>query len=103
MCKTLVEVTHEARSKLKRFGTEAFWQTGLRTITIPGNVEMIEKKCFSSCRSLREVIFKGKVHEVAEDAFEECHLDCIKMPRGVRVSPSLSKLCRIEYMAVTKK
>jgi hypothetical protein len=94
------QVTFETGSKLQRIEELAFWQTGLKKMTIPSSVEVIGENCFRLCESLREVTFEGSVHGLAESAFNSCLLQVVRIPLGEKLNVNLPRTCRIEYFEV---
>jgi hypothetical protein len=96
-CRSLCEITFESESRLRGIEKGAFSRSGVKRIQIPSSVGFIGKECFRGCRSLREVIFEGEVKEIGSDAFENCQIDRIVIPRGVTMGACLPEGCRIEY------
>ncbi|MFP4698375.1 MAG: leucine-rich repeat domain-containing protein [Eubacteriales bacterium] len=70
-------------SNLGVIGQWAFLNTGIKEITIPGNVE-IRKNAFFSCDELNEVIIEGS-SSIGEDVFLYCeNLESVKLPSNIR-------------------
>jgi hypothetical protein len=58
----------------------SFW-SGIQ-VAIPSTIEMIGKSCFSSSRSLKEVIFESECNlkRISKAAFRNCGLKSIRIP-----------------------
>jgi hypothetical protein len=96
-CRSLSAVSFETESRLERIGANGFSLSGLKSITIPLGVKVIEAECFSMCKSLDEVIFEGKVHEMGYAVFERSSLRVVRIPRGEQLNVGLPNGCQIEY------
>lgn len=53
-------------------GKECFSHTGVKSVRLGDNTEMIEQYAFSDCRELRTVIFKKSIRAIAMNAFDRC-------------------------------
>ena len=62
----------ELPQSLKYLRNGAFFPGSLESITIPENVEIIEKNVFMSNPNLKTVTFQGDVSEIDKDAFSGC-------------------------------
>jgi hypothetical protein len=80
-------------------GEEAFHRCGLKSIDIPSKVEKIGYRCFSYCKSLREVIFESGSHlkEIGFRVFELCENVHVKIRKGFMVKYDWPKECHVEY------
>jgi hypothetical protein len=82
MCKTLLDVTFEEDCKVRVISMDAFYHSGLQSVTIPESVKEIEPGCFCRCLSLYEVTFNG-CPTIASAAFKDCPLDSVNVPDGI--------------------
>lgn len=57
-CKHLKRVTFAPGSRLKRIGSECFFEAGIEEIFIPKSVVEIRDSAFYECEMLREVVFE---------------------------------------------
>ena len=61
--------------------------TSLEHITIPENVQIIGKKCFENCISLKEVVMNGTI-EIGEECFNQCtSLSNVLLPNTISIIP----------------
>ncbi len=82
--KTLVEIETEVfyqckslstihlPDKLKTIGEYAFYETGLKSILIPGKVSIIGENVFTKCADLASVVLSDGVKTIAPRAFQNC-------------------------------
>ncbi len=71
-------------SRLTYIGEGAFCMSGLESITIPGNVEIIDEEAFEGCFSLVTVEIESGVVSIGEDAFRACSvLESVVIPASV--------------------
>ncbi|MBQ4466846.1 MAG: leucine-rich repeat protein [Firmicutes bacterium] len=72
-------------NSLKNIGEEAFLEcTGLKNLTIPGNVLVIEKDAFSTCSGLEKVKIESGITHIGMGAFRECTaLSSVEIPDTV--------------------
>ena len=59
-------------SGVTSIGEYAFYDSGIKNITIPNRVESIGKDAFKYCRSLESIDIPNSVTSIGEDAFREC-------------------------------
>lgn len=68
-------------SELTFIGDRAFFNTPLKAIEIPANVENIGNEAFRNCSYLTEVTFKGTPTFIGSDVFKDCSkLNTINVP-----------------------
>jgi hypothetical protein len=81
-CRSLYEIVFESDSNLKKIGSCAFCDSGLKTIRIPSNVENIGNGCFFRDRQLRAVVFESdsKLKEIGNCAFFVSRVERIEIP-----------------------
>jgi hypothetical protein len=96
-CKSLHGVTLEPGSKLQHIEKHAFSSSGLKSIRIPSSLEYIGERCFYLCGSLSEIIFEGGVKEIGADAYCNCPLKSVRIPREVKLNYKFPDDCVIEY------
>lgn len=69
---------------INRICREAFYDTCLTEITIPGNVKYLGPSVFSECCELREVNMEEGVEEIAANCFKGCtKLEHVWLPESV--------------------
>lgn len=70
---------------LEEIGKYAFYNTGLKEIMIPANIERIEEGTFSNCGNLKNIFFAegSKLKYIGLQAFRETILEEFIMPDGV--------------------
>ena len=94
----LEQVEFEPNSVLARIGCEAFKETALEKVNIPGNVRELCRECFSQCRYLRRVTFgsASKLERICDGAFFlALALESISIPDDViELGPSCFVWCR---------
>jgi hypothetical protein len=86
-------VTFQAESKLKRIGDSCFSDSSLTSISVPGRVEILCKRCFAATARLETCEFESgsKLIEIEEECFSNCHsLRSIRIPGSVE---GLGRLC----------
>lgn len=72
-------------SKLRTIGTNAFYNTNLTTVNIPGNVETVGEAAFSHCLNLRIVNIGNGTVNIGANAFSHCtYLSRLSIPNSVR-------------------
>lgn len=65
-------------------GNSAFWQSQVRTVTLPSTLTAIEDNAFYSCRKLSVIELPEGLKTVGEDAFAYCtSLTAIELPEGL--------------------
>ncbi len=94
----LEQVEFGPNSVLARIGCEAFKETALEKVNIPGNVRELCRECFSQCRYLRRVTFgsASKLERICDGAFFlALALESISIPDDViELGPSCFAWCR---------
>ncbi len=70
LCSQLREVTIPAG--VKRIGSEAFFDSGIRTINLPGNLESIGWYAFGYCRRLQSIYLPYSLKKIGNSAFSNC-------------------------------
>ena len=71
-------------TSLELIGREAFRNTGLEKIVIPGSVRKVEHRAFSECKYLKEVEFEEGVEELGFDLFSNSpRIEKIKLPKSL--------------------
>lgn len=69
---------------IERIGCNCFSGTGLRKITIPGNVKLISDKAFYNCTSLSNVHFSDGIKTIGKETFAFCSsLRNVILPLGI--------------------
>jgi len=79
----LTTVTFEEGSRLEIIGDYAFEQSKITAITIPASVTEIAGSAFSSCTSLRSVIFEEGTKLKSMGSFAYSKITSITIPAGV--------------------
>ncbi|MBQ1841219.1 MAG: leucine-rich repeat protein [Atopobiaceae bacterium] len=68
-----------------RIGEGAFCHTGLKSVSIPSGIRVIENGTFLSCWKLEKVTIPDGVREIGSEAFRGCrHLQSITIPGSVK-------------------
>jgi hypothetical protein len=85
-CYSLLSITFESNSQLKRIESEAFSRSSLQSILIPKKVEILGSTCFSYCSSLSSITFESKsqLTRIESEAFHGSSFQSIVIPRNVR-------------------
>lgn len=69
---------------VKNLGAGAFRKTGIQTLTVPGNVKVIEPEAFADCKDLKQVVIENGVTHIGEGAFAGCAaLESVVIPASV--------------------
>ncbi len=55
----------------------------LTSITLPGGVEVIERRAFTDCFNLTAVQFGSGIKHIGEDAFSGCGITSLNLPEGL--------------------
>ena len=63
----------ELPNTIRKIGKYAFSGTGLKSITIPGSVEVIEEHAFCNCESLRKACISHELKQIDETVFANCY------------------------------
>ena len=63
----------ELPNTIRKIGKYAFAGTGLKSITIPGSVEVIEERAFCDCESLRKACISHELKQIDETVFANCY------------------------------
>ena len=74
-------------TNIRKVSQEAFWNSGLESITIPSHVELVCTSAFSGSTNLRKVVFEpGKCDRIGPDVFESCtHLSEVELGDVVKI------------------
>jgi len=75
LCPSLLRISVEfgVHSSITNLGLAAFQQcSALKSITLPNNLKVIEKKTFNHCRSLKRVVCGKHLKNIGEEAFQFC-------------------------------
>ncbi len=81
-CSSLEQIT--LNKNLKKLGAGAFCLCPLRSISIPGSVEIIGAQAFASCKELKNVTIEEGVKIIEKKAFETCKsIKKIQIPNSV--------------------
>lgn len=59
-------------SDLVKVGESAFCNSGIKAVTIPSSVSVIEQETFLGCPYLEKVVISAGVTQIKEKAFEDC-------------------------------
>jgi hypothetical protein len=91
-CKLLSHISSMHPTSL---GHHAFFQTDIRSITIPKEVETIPPRCFQNCRSLSIVLFEddSKLKEIEYEAFQYTIINKITIPKEVETIRARAFMC----------
>jgi hypothetical protein len=94
LCKNLSSVT--LNSNISSFGSEMFYGSGIRHITIPDGVTTIPSLAFAGCYALKSVSIPDSVISIGTSAFMNCYnLTDVELPPNItRIQTSLFKNCR---------
>jgi hypothetical protein len=86
------DLKHGCKFQVNRIGSCAFTECCLEQIQIPFTVESIGERCFSGCKSLREISFEfgSRLRFLGEYGFQCTGLKCIQFPRTLE---SIGKYC----------
>ena len=80
-CYNLSKIT---LNNLRSLGTDAFYESGLNTISISGNSLVMKDRAFANCTNLSSVSISG-IAEIQESVFSKCtNLASITLPSGLR-------------------
>lgn len=72
-------------STVKSIGKNAFSYTGITSLTVPGNVQTINRSAFYECDSLKTVTLKNGVTAIEAHAFDDCdNLSSITIPPSLK-------------------
>ena len=76
-------------------GSEAFIESEIETIVIPGNVKEIGDRAFEDCNELKDVVIEEGVEKIGRCAFWRCRsLKSILIPASVkRIEPMAFEIC----------
>lgn len=69
-CQNLTKV--EFPQNLKSIEAWSFYNTGMKELTIPKNVNVVRTEAFKNCKKLKSVIFQGKTTDLEDEAFAYC-------------------------------
>ena len=72
---------------LRRLADEAFADTGILYLQVPGGVRTVPRFCFYKCRDLMLVRLYNGIQRIAEGAFSGCSL-----LRSIRIPPSVTEI-----------
>ncbi|MBR1771543.1 MAG: leucine-rich repeat protein [Lachnospiraceae bacterium] len=72
-CRYLQKVDLGNCTQLKRIGEGAFMQGGIRSLTLPDNLEVIDRQAFFWCNEMEEVVLPAGLKTVGESAFAWCN------------------------------
>ena len=89
--------TIDLPDSVSSINTGAFYNTGLKTITIPDNVTKIAARTFSYCNYLKTVNIPDGVTEIGNEAFYYCPaLETINIPDSVTtIGENAFEQCRL--------
>lgn len=80
-------------NSVTEIGWRSFWNCGLTSITLPGNLKTIAKEAFSAS-SLKEVKFPDYLETIGECAFYNCSIEDITLPATVKeIGPEAFAAC----------
>lgn len=76
--------TIEIPSTTKKIGMGAFCLSGLKSVTIPASVELIDESAFATCSNLESVKIESGVKTIGNEAFSGCdNLKNVEIPASV--------------------
>jgi len=79
---------------LKRIGSYAFYQSGIKNIILTDSVESIGNGAFQSCYSLKFVQFPPSLKSIDKEAFQSCsNLESISLPGLTYIAESTFDGC----------
>lgn len=84
MLKTL---TFENNSKLKTIGTDAFYCSGITTLTLPNSVEKIFDSAFANS-TIRTLNLSSSIKEIGHSAFENNDIRYLTIPSSLNIIKS---------------
>ena len=102
-CKTIENVV--IGRSVKGIAYEAFFECGLTSITIPGNVKSIGSAVFRDCAALKTVVLEEGVEYIGKFAFEDCAwLNTIAIPDSVTYmgEKMLNRCNRVENLTFAR-
>lgn len=70
---------------LQRIEYLCFYKSGITSISLPNNVEVIEAEAFSNCCNLQHIVLPNKIDMISWETFKNCtQLESITIPGAVR-------------------
>ena len=80
-----IEEIDISQSTVRKIGTSAFSETGIKEITLPSNCKEIGQSAFSNCKNLTSVKLNEELEKIDAGAFQNCNsLKEIKIPSSVK-------------------
>ena len=72
---------------VKTIGAGAFEGTPIEEIWFPNSLEIIERRAFSGCKSLKNIVLPRSLKEIHEDAFNLCHFEnnAVSLPANIEI------------------
>ena len=70
---------------VKIIGDQAFYRSGLVSVTIPDSVEEMGDYVFSSCEKLAEIDIGGGLSEIGLGCFESCPIEELVIPENIKI------------------
>ncbi|ATA89360.1 hypothetical protein CGC58_06255 [Capnocytophaga stomatis] len=81
-CYNLVSIT--IPSTIQSVGNQAFYDSGLKTVTIKDGVKNIETGAFRECRGLITINFPNTLTHIGDYAFYDCYnLPSVNLPKSI--------------------
>lgn len=85
-CKSLETVN--IPSNIKTIGKEAFRNSGLTSITVPGTCKLVEGIAFNGCKNLEEIIFENGVEMIGRSVIGFTSVTSVTIPKSVyKIAP----------------
>ena len=82
-CKNLTQIS--LPEGLMELGDRCFSDSGITSLTVPGEVKFFGSEVFSYCRRLETVVFNNEMHAMGQWMFKECtSLRKVVFPKNLR-------------------
>lgn len=72
-------------SSITKIGNNAFYESSIISLTIPGTIKLIPKELCEECRNLKTVTLGEGIRGIQEKAFYNCGIEEITIPNSVSV------------------
>ncbi|KAK8893013.1 hypothetical protein M9Y10_030270 [Tritrichomonas musculus] len=100
--KCFEKVSFEKNSKLYKISVFAFSESGIKSITIPDSVKIINDGAFYHCQNLKTVELGNLTESIGYSAFSGTNITSIKIPKtvieiGIACFYKCSKLSQVDF------